>query len=689
MGNVCDACKNLQLEDNRSNSSLDPIYHSCDQIEAVSMESHDRRISAVNNPSMVTPNNDPRIYLTDKILKLERELKNDKAASLILKKHWALMISSRDDLIDSSMTEKNALQDQVVVLMNQTTADKVNADQLIKSYTILKDHAFKLEYGANESRANLDSRVVELENEVAADKAALLILKGQSDIVRKSLEVIMASKKLVDDQVIELMKQIEADKVHADELIKANMILKHRVSKLECKVNKPTDTSVEEEVASVIIKLQSSDLLVTLDKMGTDQTEANTVDPENRDIGNKVCLLATINKDSSSLGEKLFDDDQKCLLPNSKSRQPHAYHTDKLYIDLLNYGNKFLPIFDWNLSRAYERIKNFIEAANNSGFFNIKCFIDDSNPSEEATKKWKTRREKEVRKGKKEVPQGYAILLGDMFTSCGIEVLYSDELDNDDTLAFYAHADEAILLSGDKDFFRYIDAKYVVYDVYSVTKNHALVLSQIRTAETIKCNGKAPHAIAIGQPPKTRQRVTQITGGIYKRGTPSPLMRKLNMSPHRILAPLRRAAFHLQGIEGPITETYPEWDEENKTVAWYYEQNIYPLKDDFYQNLLVYPAEAMKHFFPQECSEYNNQLGFSRIEWDKHVFCVQSLVYEIISIAFDVTLFELWMQHNENCQDTKQCVGKDKKQFVGKGSGRGKKGRVTEEKDNLPMSTHL
>jgi hypothetical protein len=320
----------------------------------------------------------------------------------------------------------------------------------------------------------------------------------------------------------------------------------------------------------------------------------------------------------------------------------------------LNYGHLFLPLHDWDLLRACERVKLFIQAANNSEFNEIKCLIDDINPSAEAAQKWKTRREKEVKKGMKKVPQGFAILLGDMFRSCDIEVLYSDELDNDDTLACYAHADEAILLSGDKDFFRYTDAKYVVYDGCHVTKDLFLVLSQFRTAETIDYKGKQPNAIDIGEPPRTRGRVTQISNGIYKRGVPTALMQKLLVSPHRILAPLRHAAFHVIDIRGPITETYPYWYEEAETVEWHYEGNIFPREDAFHQNLLANSEAAMKHFFPQESSRSNGQ---TKSAWDRHVFCVQSLLYEIISFASQVTdkpvtLLELWLLHINTCKKT-------------------------------------
>ena len=44
------------------------------------------------------------------------------------------------------------------------------------------------------------------------------------------------------------------------------------------------------------------------------------------------------------------------------------------------------------------------------------------------------------------MPQGIGHILGDMFREAGAQVLYSADRDNDDTLAFFAHADGADVL---------------------------------------------------------------------------------------------------------------------------------------------------------------------------------------------------------------------------------------------------
>ena len=45
-------------------------------------------------------------------------------------------------------------------------------------------------------------------------------------------------------------------------------------------------------------------------------------------------------------------------------------------------------------------------------------------------------------------------MYGDMFKDLNVSVNYSD-LDNDDTIAAYAEYDGAVVVSGDKDYYRY------------------------------------------------------------------------------------------------------------------------------------------------------------------------------------------------------------------------------------------
>lgn len=90
--------------------------------------------------------------------------------------------------------------------------------------------------------------------------------------------------------------------------------------------------------------------------------------------------------------------------------------------------------------------------------------------------KWRTRRAEQVRKCKLDVPPGLAVIYGDMFRAVGIKVYYS-EVDNDDTIAAYAECNQAHVLSGDKDYYRYREATFPIYCDYDI-KNGYLELTE-------------------------------------------------------------------------------------------------------------------------------------------------------------------------------------------------------------------
>ena len=60
------------------------------------------------------------------------------------------------------------------------------------------------------------------------------------------------------------------------------------------------------------------------------------------------------------------------------------------------------------------------------------------------------------------------MLYGDMWKAMKIKVHYS-EVDNDDTQAAYAEKHHAYVLSGDKDFYRYTQAKFPIYCDYEIS----------------------------------------------------------------------------------------------------------------------------------------------------------------------------------------------------------------------------
>ena len=53
-------------------------------------------------------------------------------------------------------------------------------------------------------------------------------------------------------------------------------------------------------------------------------------------------------------------------------------------------------------------------------------------------------------------------MLGEMFKKCEVKVHYSI-IDNDDTIAYYANYYKCIILSQDKDYWRYKPRNYTIY----------------------------------------------------------------------------------------------------------------------------------------------------------------------------------------------------------------------------------
>lgn len=142
-----------------------------------------------------------------------------------------------------------------------------------------------------------------------------------------------------------------------------------------------------------------------------------------------------------------------------------------LYIDGLNFADYFFERDGsfWAIERARGLVQEFLEAAKNS-HFHIEVFIDYGQSTEETKTKWKTRREDDIRLGRLGIMPGIQWVLGQLFIDEGIKVHYSD-IDNDDTLAAYAHAHGASILSEDKDFFRYNKHNYRQYKDFEIVKD--------------------------------------------------------------------------------------------------------------------------------------------------------------------------------------------------------------------------
>lgn len=363
----------------------------------------------------------------------------------------------------------------------------------------------------------------------------------------------------------------------------------------------------------------------------------------------------------------------------------------KLYVDALNYADVFFLSAGrrWDLREPTQNVGKFVAAARSAGI-ELKVFIDEASPSDEALGKWTTRRQKEVRNGEKRLPHGWSALLGDIFVSFGVPVIYSLEADGDDTLASYAHHEGADVLSADRDFHRYRGSMFAVFHEFDVAafRKGRLVLRQ-RTAEHLRNNGA--HGIVkrdiITPPPvvlpptETNPSIYQMSQTkLYRRGTPSPLTRALGYNPHQKVRHLRRALYHQlfsssaggasaesstastgsdscgsgtstssapslspavppAPAEPSVREVFPVWSAAQATVVWVDEQ-VAPFDpvseaEELRANLALLSGPidaAYKAAFPAEVSN-RKPASVSKSDWDRHCFSCRAVVAELCAAA--------------------------------------------------------
>jgi len=300
-----------------------------------------------------------------------------------------------------------------------------------------------------------------------------------------------------------------------------------------------------------------------------------------------------------------------------------------LYMDVANYLTSFFPLKkNCDLNRANQVVRRFVEASRYSGW-DLVIFIDATTQTEETKIKWRERREREVREGRRNVPQGDLHLIGDMFKDKGVPVHYSLEADNDDTLAFHAHADNASVLSGDADFFRYEGASYLHGKIYSKFEIHDDILHLFPSERSRQ--GRS--IIALRDPPAT----SSDSGGFrdveekhyYLRGTPSPLIGLGNV--HTLLRPLRQAMYHTKGWS-EIVEEFPERGPDGEPV--WRSESVH--SDNTFAALLRNPSDAVRRFAATKKPE-----DVSWNDWEKHRFAERAVVAEICHQVIGGSLFDI------------------------------------------------
>ncbi|KAJ3044734.1 hypothetical protein HDV00_001138 [Rhizophlyctis rosea] len=302
-----------------------------------------------------------------------------------------------------------------------------------------------------------------------------------------------------------------------------------------------------------------------------------------------------------------------------------------LYVDALNYGGKWFgirfargsEISHWQFTNVLTNIQSFVAAATRSGY-QLKIFIDAVNQTGEAVAKWEKRREKEVREGVRRMPQGLSVLIEEAFRKCRVDVCYSYDADNDDTLAAYAWRDGAAILSGDRDFFRYRGCRFEVYEGYDVIGGR-LRLFPLSDRPAGSSYRPLPRDI-INPPPATRDSdpgLGRLREMRYERGAPSPLVR-LAGNLHINARPLRQALYARLGLQGSVTERFPVWDSSRYSAVWV-EADVVP--DAAYDRYLDRPREAVVKIFGELAK--SRPAGASNFQWENHRYAMHAVVFEL------------------------------------------------------------
>ncbi|KAI8817740.1 uncharacterized protein EV422DRAFT_508808 [Fimicolochytrium jonesii] len=321
----------------------------------------------------------------------------------------------------------------------------------------------------------------------------------------------------------------------------------------------------------------------------------------------------------------------------SESRRPWK----KLYVDILNYSTNvffFTGIPHWAWQRGVERVGIFVKACH-IGHWDPVVFIDGTPQTAEADAKWRNRRTVEITQERRNIPQGLSVILGEAFKKHGVDVIYSYGADNDDTLAAFAKRDKAILVSNDGDFWRYTRRNYTIRKNLRLEVPHpnsrALPRITMDDSKAVKFKRRPTPREILDPVPEIRRvspTLTEMRGGIYRRGAPSALVRKLG-NPHIALRPLRQALYHRLGFTHPVKEIFPIWDTHTERVEWP-EAQVYADPNPKWDALLDDHIAAFETLFPDEKRQMDPPYDdISPRDWHNHLFALWSLVCEVCALG--------------------------------------------------------
>ncbi|KAI9004958.1 hypothetical protein DFJ74DRAFT_646842 [Hyaloraphidium curvatum] len=315
----------------------------------------------------------------------------------------------------------------------------------------------------------------------------------------------------------------------------------------------------------------------------------------------------------------------------------------------MNLACSFFPSsHHFHLLTAFRKIRRFSLACAASGY-ELTVFIDSAPKERVAAGKFARKTAKSIRIGEKRNPMGMPCLLGDMFRDCGVEVRYALDEEADGTLLASAVAEGAAVLSGDRDFYRFVLDGSQVLPV-EIFQNYVFLDDGLELVPSSPPSRmKTPRTLRM---PPGRTDPLYSTGFIesllntrrYIRGAPTPLLRRIGRNPHLSALPLRQAVYsRILGSASVITEVFPEWDSLSGKVQ-YRSHDVVP--DPSLDALLDRPKEALEHIFRTESLASEKPEDVSELMWENHLYSLHAITFELCSVA---TGKPMWTIFQENC----------------------------------------
>jgi hypothetical protein len=260
--------------------------------------------------------------------------------------------------------------------------------------------------------------------------------------------------------------------------------------------------------------------------------------------------------------------------------------------DALNYLREFLDEElmrrdPFSATRALEaRTAQFAAAARRGGF-RLIAVVDADTRSDEASGKWRGRREDELKSERRSIVLGADVLLTDALRENGVEVVRPLGADADDVLAALAAfgaggAAGGGVMSRDGDMYRYMP-RLAVYDGWRLEARPdgdalvpiAAAVGRAVSAASRSARDAQPELAAaalreLGDAVRASSAIrdkyaASAKGGCVRRGCSSSSdKRRGNL--HALARPLRAAVYARLGEQAPVREIMPQW--LSGDVAW-------------------------------------------------------------------------------------------------------------------------